>query len=120
MSQVLIVDDDPGLRRIAKTALSLDGNKVLLASDGLEALEILSREPVNLMIVDLVMPLMPGMDGRSTVKEARREGYTGPVLIVSEYEAGTAVNDLRADAMLGKPFEILDFLSCVHDLLDRP
>jgi two-component system, OmpR family, response regulator MprA len=117
MSSVLIVDDDPGIRRIAKIALSVEGDNVLLACDGLEALDILCRESIDLMVVDL---LMPRMDGRLTIAEARREGYRGPVLIVSGYETKAVATDLSAEGVLEKPFELFDFLSCVHDLLNDP
>jgi two-component system response regulator MprA len=74
MATVLVVDDDAGIRQLIRLALSLEGNNVCTASDGLEALEVLSHEPVDLMVLDLEMPRM---DGRQTIREARREGYRG-------------------------------------------
>ena len=117
MSTVLIVDDDAGIRQLASLILSLEGNNVCTASDGLEALEVLSHEPVDLLVLDLQMPRM---DGRMTLQEARRIGYKGPVLILAASGAGEAAEDLSADGALEKPFDPDQLLLHAHRLLDSP
>ena len=102
MATVLIVDDDAGVRAVAELAISLTGNDVRNASDGLEALEVLAHTPVDLMVLDLEMPRM---DGWTTYQEARREGYDGPVLILSAHGAARAAHELGADGFVAKPFD---------------
>ena len=94
--------------------LRLEGAQVCQASDGLEALEILSQEQVDLVILDLEMP---GMDGHTTFLEARREGYEGPVMILSGNGAGAAAKALSADDALEKPFDPEELVSHVDRLL---
>ena len=116
MSNVLVVDDDVGIRKVVTLTLRLEGAEVCEASDGLEALEILSQEQVDLVILDLEMPRM---DGRETFLEARREGYEGPVMILSGYGARVAAEALSADDALDKPFDPEELVSHVRRLL-RP
>jgi CheY-like chemotaxis protein len=116
MSTVLVADDDPGVRQLTSLVLSLDGNSVCTASDGLEALEILTHESVDLVILDLQMPRM---DGREAIQEARRVGYLGPVLILSAFGAKAAAEELYADDAVEKPFDPDDLLSHVHRLLQQ-
>ena len=114
MSNVLVVDDDVGIRMVVTLTLRLEGADVCEASDGLEALEILSQEQVDLVILDLEMPRM---DGRRTFWEARREGYEGPVMILSGYGAKVAAKALNADDALDKPFDPEELVSHVRRLL---
>jgi CheY-like chemotaxis protein len=115
MSTVLVVDDDPGIRTLARLTLSLDGYSVPTASGGPEALEVLTREHIDLMVLDL---RMPGMDGAETLQEARREGYDGPVLILSAFGAKPAAEQLLADDAIDKPFDPGELSGHVHRLLE--
>jgi DNA-binding response OmpR family regulator len=63
------------------------------------------------MILDLEMP---NMDGWTTFREARREGYEGPVVILSAFGAKAAARQLRADDAISKPFDPEDLLSQVR------
>src|SRR5690242_8284758 len=63
MARVLVIDDDPDIREIIGLVLEAEGLEVLVARDGVEALEMLMREPlVDLAIVDLMMPRMSGAE----------------------------------------------------------
>ncbi len=66
---LLIVDDEPPIRRFLKTALSAQGYRVEEAGDGEMALEFLKRNTVNLMVLDLGLP---GMDGLEVLRHLRR------------------------------------------------
>lgn len=114
MSTVLVVDDDAGIRHLASLVLGLDGNTVCTAGDGMEALELLCHERVDLIIMDLKMP---NMDGRETIREARREGYEGPVIVLSAFGAVAAADELLADDAVAKPFDPDELLSHVHKVL---
>jgi DNA-binding response OmpR family regulator len=116
MTTVLLVDDDPGVRHLGSIVLKLSGNDVCSACDGLEALAILAREHVDLVILDLAMP---GMDGRETFHEARREGYEGPILILSALGAASAARELGAEDSLSKPFDPEELVAISEKLLMR-
>ena len=113
---VLIVDDDVNLARLLRTLLRSEGYRVLTASDGEEALNLLSKEPVNVIVSDL---RMPRMDGRSFYRELRSRGIHSPVLIASAYSARAAQRELGADAAIEKPFEPDHLLAIVQTLVRR-
>ena len=101
---VLIVDDEPPIRRFLRTALTAQNYRVDEAADGESALAFLTRSPVDLVILDLGLP---GMDGLEVVKTLRGEGSLIPIIILSsrDDEAGkVAALDLGADDYISKPF----------------
>jgi two-component system, OmpR family, KDP operon response regulator KdpE len=104
--RVLIVDDEPPIRRFLKTALVAQDYRVEEADDGEAALEFLKRNPVDLVILDLGLP---GMDGLEVVQRLREAGNTTPIIILSsrDDEAGkVAALDLGADDYVSKPFGV--------------
>jgi CheY-like chemotaxis protein len=99
---VLVVDDDASLIRMMRLSFVSEGFQVFAASDGLQALERLATQIVDVIVLDL---LMPRMDGRAFYREMRARGYNPPVILVSAYGAATARDELGADAALDKPFD---------------
>jgi CheY-like chemotaxis protein len=79
--RVLVVDDDLGVCRSLRDLLMAEGCEVLVASDGLRALEVLERAPVDAVISDVVMP---DLDGYDLFMEVRRRGST-PVILMTGY-----------------------------------
>ena len=78
--RILIVDDEPPIRRFLRTALAAQDYRVEEAGDGEAALDFLKRNPVDLVILDLGLP---GMDGLDVVRRLRGEGKTVPIIILS-------------------------------------
>jgi two-component system KDP operon response regulator KdpE len=104
--RILIVDDEPPIRRFLKTALAAQDYRVEEAGDGEAALDFLKRNPVDLIVLDLGLP---GMDGLEVVKRLRGQGSATPVIILSsrDDEAGkVAALDLGADDYVSKPFGV--------------
>src|ERR1700754_2377234 len=104
--RILIVDDEPPIRRFLRTALAAQDYRVEEAPDGEAALEFLKRNPVDLMVLDLGLP---GMDGLDVVRRLRQEGNPLPIVILSsrDDEAGkVAALDLGADDYVSKPFGV--------------
>lgn len=104
--RLLIVDDEPPIRRFLKTALSAQDYRVDEAGDGEAALEFLKRNAVDLIVLDLGLP---GMDGLEVLRRLRGQGAATPVIILSsrDDEAGkVAALDLGADDYVSKPFGI--------------
>jgi two-component system KDP operon response regulator KdpE len=100
---VLVVDDDPKVRRLLATHLTRDGFEIYLAAHGEEAVYQASLHQPEVVVLDLAMP---GMDGFATISRLR-EWYTSPIIILSatdqEREKIRAL-DLGADDYMTKPF----------------
>ncbi|MBI1992028.1 MAG: response regulator [Candidatus Omnitrophica bacterium] len=118
-TRVLVVDDERKVRELLREALEHRGYEVLTSAGGPEALERLKRESVDLILLDLVMPVMDGYEFYHALKEDPRTKEV-PVIIV------TAKGD-RKDRRIGlepepynyivKPFQLEDLLSKMHDVL---
>jgi two-component system KDP operon response regulator KdpE len=103
-ARILIVDDEPPIRRFLRTALAAQGYRVEEAESGEAALDFLRRNPVDLIVLDLGLP---GMDGLAVVRAVREGSAATPIVILSsrDDEAGkVAALDLGADDYVAKPF----------------
>lgn len=98
MATILVVDDDPMVRTIATELLEQDGHGIVSAPDGAAALEILARTPVDLVVLDM---LMPNKDGLETIMELRKAGPAPKILAISSGGRGRASELLRAAAAFG-------------------
>jgi two-component system KDP operon response regulator KdpE len=115
---ILVVDDEPPMRKLLSSNLKASGYAVRSASDGTEALKLLEEHPFDLLLVDMNMP---GPNGLQVLEAVRRS--TGvPVLMVSgrgrERDKVEAL-DLGADDYLNKPFGVAELLARVKALLRR-
>jgi len=105
-ARVLVVDDDPGQRQLLASCLESLPVKVLTADSGEEALAVLDREPVNLLVSDV---RLGGMSGLETLRRARERWPTLPVLLVTAYaDIRDAVTAMRDGAVnyLEKPIDV--------------
>src|SRR5213596_1254746 len=112
--RLLIVDDDAGARSLLNLFLGSQGFKIFLASTGEQDLETLRREEVHLMISDV---RMPGISGLETLRQARRERPHLPVLLVTAFaDIREAVGAMRDGALnyLSKPIDLDELLSSVR------
>src|SRR5580704_3670365 len=103
--QVLIVDDEPNLRKILSHQLSRDGYDVLTAEDGEQGLALLREHHIDLVITDLKMPKV---DGMTLLKKALEEEPDLPVILITAHGTiDTAVETLKAGAVdfVTKPFD---------------
>jgi CheY-like chemotaxis protein len=82
MTKILVVDDDQSCRKLTARVLSINGYSPVSAANGLEALDALRREQIDLVLLDL---MMPGMDGLTFMHEMREHPEWGnvPVLVLS-------------------------------------
>jgi CheY-like chemotaxis protein len=104
---VLVVDDDPNIRRMIVAALKRDGYTFCEAPNGKEALEMMRREHPNVVVLDLMMPVLSGWDVLQA-RELEPELKQIPVIVISANrapEVATAV-DKGICAFLPKPFDI--------------
>jgi excisionase family DNA binding protein len=118
--RILVVDDDPTVLELLAKSLQLSDYDVDLCADGPSGLERLSSADYDLLIVDLKMP---GMDGLSVIREARRRNLELPVIIVTgfstEANAIEAIN-LGVSGYLTKPFRIPRLLNVTARALGEP
>ncbi|HDR04902.1 MAG TPA: sigma-54-dependent Fis family transcriptional regulator [Candidatus Marinimicrobia bacterium] len=111
--RILIVDDDASIRSVLREALS--GNyQITLAKDGFEALAILEKEPIELVITDLMMPGMTGLEMMQKVKQS--QPGLGFLVITAYGTIETAVNALKQGAFdfITKPFSISQLESRIN------
>jgi CheY-like chemotaxis protein len=121
MTTILLVEDEVLLREGVQEMLEVHGYKVIGAGDGQEALEWLDQVTVNLIITDLVMPGMNGVDFVKTV----REKFPQLPIIVASGSPGSVVRRLGiesihvpgATASIGKPFKTADLIAMVQHSL---
>jgi two-component system, cell cycle sensor histidine kinase and response regulator CckA len=113
---ILVVDDEAVARRFMERALTDAGYRVMLASDGEQALELIrmTRRRIALVVTDLVMP---GMGGHAFALEVGRLSSPPPVLYISAYEKPQG--DL-AKRFLQKPFTGSELVSTVRNLISPP
>jgi two-component system KDP operon response regulator KdpE len=111
--RILIVDDDPAILRLLSTNLKARGYEVLTATDGEDSLETVQREYIDLMILDLMMPKVDGVE----VVRRLREWSGIPVIILSARGDETAkvkCLELGADDYLTKPFGIAELMARIN------
>lgn len=116
--QILIADDEAEIRELLRLYLEKDGYRVFESGDGLETLEILKTERIDLLLLDI---MMPEMDGFAVLKKLRRENNI-PVLIVSAKDADSDKIlglDLGADDYLTKPMNPLEAVARVNSNIRR-
>ena len=116
---VLLVDDEAPIRRSLGPYLERSGYRVMLASDGVEALDLLAAYEVDIVVSDV---LMPRMDGRELVRRVRAGGAWTPIILLTQvdasYERVSALDD-GADDYLSKPFDPAELASRIRAVLRR-
>jgi two-component system KDP operon response regulator KdpE len=115
---ILVVDDESQIRRVLRATLSSNGYNVIEAKDGQEAIEIVIREHPDLILLDVSMPDMSGLEVCSKI----RSSYEGPIIMVtvrnSERDKIVAL-DAGADDYVVKPFATGELLARIRAALRR-
>jgi DNA-binding response OmpR family regulator len=115
MKKILLVDDDIHIQRLLRDELEEDGYQIMTASNGKEALSLINRQNPDLIILDLRMPELSGLDTMEFISKLK---YKVPVIIFSAY--GAYRNDplaIAADAYVVKSSEISELKKKVHELV---
>ena len=110
---ILVVDDEADVRALVREVLTVNGYTVVDTGDPMEARRIVERQPVQLLLTDVVMPIMNG------IELAQRVEATSPttkVLLMSGYS--TAAMKSSGRPFLPKPFRTADLLAMVRQMLD--
>ena len=115
---VLIVEDDPNIRELLQLYLEKDGYAVTVASDGGQGLDKFRAIKRNLVLLDVMMPVM---DGWAVCKAIRAESTTPVIMLTAKGETDDKVMGLKtgADDYITKPFEMKELLARVEAVLRR-
>ena len=116
--RILVVDDEPQITRVLRASLASSGYEVVLARDGVEAFDSYRESAPDLVITDLSMPRM---DGIELTRAIRQMGDT-PIIVLSVREQETmkvAALDEGADDYITKPFSMQELLARVRAQLRR-
>ncbi len=116
--KILVVDDEPKIVDICRDYLQAAGFEVIQAGDGLRALEEVQRERPDLVVLDL---MLPGMDGLDVCRELRREGAVPIIMLTARVEESDKLVglELGADDYLTKPFSPRELVARVRTVLRR-
>jgi two-component system response regulator ResD len=115
---ILVVDDEPSINEVVSIYLTRAGYRVLVAENGQTALEILEREPLDLVVLDL---MLPGVDGLEITRHLRAEGDIPIIMLTARREETDRILGLEmgADDYIVKPFSPRELVSRVRAVLRR-
>lgn len=119
MSKILVVEDEPNMRKGLADNLEFEGYTVETASDGQEGYEKIMANAYNLIVMDVMMPKMSGFD---VCKKIRQEGIKTPVILLTA--KGEEIDkvlglELGADDYVTKPFSLRELLARIRAVLRR-
>ncbi|WP_088073078.1 response regulator transcription factor [Gottfriedia luciferensis] len=118
MTSILIVDDDPNIRKLLSVLLSKEGFTIFEATNGVEAIVVFEENKIDMLIIDV---MMPKMDGFELCREIRNE-YDLPIIMLTakgETEQKVKGFKLGTDDYIVKPFEPVELIVRVKALLRR-
>ncbi len=116
---ILAVEDEPAMADLLDSALSEEGHRVTLATDGQQALDLAKSSSFDLIVLDL---MLPRIDGFTVARQLRRSGVQTPVLVLTARDADADIVralDNGADDFLTKPFSLDVFLARVRAVSRR-
>ncbi len=115
---ILVVDDDPDILEALSEILEAEGFEIRRARNGKEALERLEPDPPQLILLDLMMPVMDGWEFAQRMKQKPTAISSIPLIVLSaDRNVGNKATDIGAVGYLAKPFELNDLLEMVRRAL---
>jgi CheY-like chemotaxis protein len=120
MARLILIEDEAGVQDYFRAVVSRLGHELLTASDGPSGIQLIEKEPVDVIMTDLNMPGEPS--GMALVRKIREMRPDTPVIVVSGYPTKERINECSAlgiDDFLTKPFEMTFFSSVVERLLEE-
>ncbi len=113
-ARILVVEDDEGLRETLAEVLGDEGYEVRVAAHGGKAIEILRQWPADLVLLDLMMPVMDAFEFRERQRGLGHVPAAKVVVFSAASDVDTSASRLGADEWIAKPFGIDDIISVVH------
>ncbi|CVK18693.1 Protein-glutamate methylesterase/protein-glutamine glutaminase [Sporomusa paucivorans] len=115
---ILVIDDQPGIRRLLTEVLQDEGYNVLTAANGYEGIQVAIDVKPAVILMDMKMP---GMDGIEALKELKRQGQGDQVIMMTAYGELDMVNEAREAGMrdyITKPFDIMSLCQIIEANID--
>lgn len=115
---ILLMDDDENICKVIKLYLEKEGMNVLIAHDGAEGLEKFQKETPNLVLLDI---MMPGMDGIEVIKQIRKDSQVPVIMLTAKGDTFDKVLalELGADDYIVKPFEPKEMMARIKAVIRR-
>lgn len=117
MTKILVADDEEGLLELIRFSLDSSGFQVTTAKNGKQALDLARKESFDLVILDVMMPLM---DGYHAASEITQDPQSPPVLLLTSRDFDqdqAAIKGSGASAFLSKPFDVPELIKTVKELV---
>lgn len=117
-NHILVVDDDPAIRKIVRDILDWEGCRVRTVGNGQEALETIAADPPSVVLLDLWMPVL---DGWGLARELQQRGLTVPIVVMTAgRDARSLAADIHAAGYLAKPFALDELIESVSRFAPCP
>jgi two-component system, chemotaxis family, chemotaxis protein CheY len=117
MPLILVVDDEEYIRTLAKEVLELEGHVVVTSGSAKEALQLCQKRSFDLLVTDVQMPTMTGLELTRALQDAR---INVPILVISGTHSGRSLRAAASHGALGslsKPFTVAELLGAVNKIL---
>jgi CheY-like chemotaxis protein len=118
IKKILVVEDNLEVVQVIYTCLHIEGYEVFTAVNGREALDIVAAQPFDLILMDVMMPEMDGLDAVRKLKEDKATADIPVIMLTARGEAGDIMKSLQAGAELHltKPFDCDELLTVIDRL----
>jgi DNA-binding response OmpR family regulator len=119
--RLLVVEDEPALAKVLQMRLQIDGFEVEIAGDGAEAMTMIAKRRPDLVVCDLMMPVMDGIEVTRAIKGDPKL-KTIPILILTALRSAkemAQLEQLGADALLNKPYDGKELTARIRELLGQ-
>ena len=120
MAKILVVDDEPSMLKVLQLNLDMEGHKALLAADGGTALARIEAEKPDLVLLDVMMPVLDGWQVLEQI--SKMDGDRPRVIVMTAKSGGSDLvkgMEFGADEYVTKPFEIDELMEVVTAVLSR-
>ncbi|MBF0101501.1 MAG: response regulator [Desulfobacterales bacterium] len=122
MARILVIDDELHIREMLAKLLTRHGHEVLTAEDGRQGIQLHSKQPVDLVITDIIMPEVEGME---VIRVFKHNFSTVPIIAISgggriePYTYLKMAEELGATRTFKKPFETKELIQTIKELLNH-
>jgi len=117
--RILIVDDDPTIRSVLEALLEDEGFLPVTAANGQQAVAIVRDNPPALVLMDLMMPVMNGVEAARTLKSAPETSSVPIIAMSAGFILRESIDDLLADSIISKPFDLDALIANIRATLRR-
>ncbi|MGH9175993.1 MAG: response regulator [Vicinamibacterales bacterium] len=117
--RILIVDDDPTIRSVLEALLEDEGFTPVTAANGREAVTIVRDDPPALVLMDLMMPIMSGVEAARALKTEPGTAAVPIIAMSAGFVLRESIDDLLADSIISKPFDLDALIANIRATLRR-